>query len=63
MKRQNLGTIRTKEGEETQVKDTENIFNKIIKGNFPDLKVMPIKVYKTHRAPVDQTRKEISLDT
>ena len=32
--------IGIEEGEETQVKGTENIFNKIIEENFPNLKLI-----------------------
>lgn len=47
MKRTNLRIIGIKEGEETQVKGTENIFNKIVEKNVPNLKKeMPIKVQK-----------------
>lgn len=44
---------------EIQVKDTENIFNKIIERIFPNLKKqMPIKVQKTYRTSnrMDQGR-------
>ena len=45
MKRLNLGIIGVEEGEELQLKGTENIFNKIIEENFPNLKkYMPTKV-------------------
>ena len=37
MKRANLWVIQVEEGEETQEKSIENIFNKIIKENFPNL--------------------------
>lgn len=47
MKRTNLRIIGIKEGEETQVKGTENIFNKIVEKNVPNLKKeMSIKVQK-----------------
>ena len=35
IKKHNLRIIRTKEGEELQLKGTENIFNKIKKKTFP----------------------------
>ena len=38
MKRPNLRIIRVEEGEELELKGTENIFNKIIEENFPNLK-------------------------
>ncbi|KAL6067280.1 hypothetical protein STEG23_006118 [Scotinomys teguina] len=45
MKRPNLRIIRIEEGEEYQFKGTENIFNKIIEENFPNLKKkMPMKI-------------------
>ena len=50
MKRQNLGITGIEEGEELQIKGTENIFNKIIEESFPKLKKdMPItvQVYRT----------------
>lgn len=44
MKRPRLKIIGIEEGEETQVKDTENVFNKITEKYFPNLKKeMPIK--------------------
>lgn len=44
MKRPNLKIIGIEEGGETQVKDTENVFNKITEKHFPNLKKeMPIK--------------------
>jgi hypothetical protein len=52
MKRTNLRIIGIEEGEETQVKGTENVFNKIIEENFPNLnKEMPIKEQEAHRTP------------
>jgi hypothetical protein len=47
------------EGEEVQTKGIHNIFNKIIKENFPNLeKTMSIQVQKASRAPtsLDQNR-------
>ena len=38
MKRPNLRIIGKEKGEELQLKGTENIFNKIIVENFPNLK-------------------------
>ena len=40
------------EGEELQLKGTENILNKIIEGNFPNLKKdMPMKIQEAYRTP------------
>ncbi|MBV2151090.1 hypothetical protein KRZ98_23105 [Sphingobium sp. AS12] len=50
MKRPNLRIIGIEEGEETQLKGAENIFNKIIEENFPNLKKdMSMKVQETYR--------------
>ena len=38
MKRPNLKIIGIEEGEESELKGPENIFNKIIEENFPNLK-------------------------
>lgn len=44
--------IATEEGEEIQGKDRENIFNKIIGGNFSNLKMeVPIKAHEAYRTP------------
>ena len=52
MKRSNLRIIGIEEWEETQVKGPENIFNKIIEENFPNLKKrVPVKLQKANRAP------------
>ena len=51
MKRPNLRMIVIKEGEESQVKGTENIFNKTIEANFPNpKKEKPNKVQEAYRA-------------
>ncbi|KAL6081673.1 hypothetical protein STEG23_005580 [Scotinomys teguina] len=51
MKRPNLRIIGIEEGE-YQLKCTENIFNKIIEENFPNLnKEIPIKIQEAHRTP------------
>lgn len=43
----------------TKIKATENIFNKTIKGNLPDLKKeVPIKVQKAYRTPSRQDQKK-----
>ena len=45
MKRSNLIIIGIQEGGEVQLNSTENIFNKIIEENFPNLKKdMPMKI-------------------
>jgi hypothetical protein len=44
MKRTNIRIIGIDKGEEYQLNGTENIFNKIIEENFPNLKNMPIKI-------------------
>jgi hypothetical protein len=45
IKRPNLRIIDTEEGEETQVKGPENVFNQIIEEKFPHLKTeVPIKL-------------------
>ena len=52
MKRPNQRIIGIEEGEELQLKGTENIFNKIIKENFPNLKKdMPMKIQEAYRTP------------
>lgn len=51
MKRTNLRIIGIEDGEEAQVKGTENIFNKITEENFLNLKEMSIKVQETYRKP------------
>jgi hypothetical protein len=58
MKRTNLKIVRIG-GKETKYKSTENIFNKIIEENFPNLKQeTPIKLQKVYRIPnrLDQKR-------
>ena len=60
MKRPNLKIIGIEEGEESQLKGPENIFNKIIEENFPNLKEeMVINVQEAYRTPnkLDQKRK------
>ena len=52
MKRPNLRKIEIERGEEYQLNGSENIFNMIIEGNFPNLKNnIPVKVLKTYRTP------------
>ena len=60
MKRPNLRIIGIEENEESQFKGPENVFNKIIEENFPNLKKeMDIKVQEAYRTPNkwDQKRK------
>ena len=50
MKRPNLRIIGVEEGEELQLKGPENIFNKIIEENFPNLKRdIPMKGQEAYR--------------
>ena len=52
MKRPSLRIIGIEEGEESQLKGPENIFNKIIEENFPNLKEeMVINVQEAYRTP------------
>jgi hypothetical protein len=49
MKRPNLRIIRIEEDEDSQLKGLENVFNKIIEENFPNLrKEMDIKVQEAY---------------
>ena len=60
MKRPNLRIIRIEENKDSQLKGPENVFNKIIEENFPNLKKeMAIKVQEAYRTPNkwDQKRK------
>jgi hypothetical protein len=59
MKRPKLRIMSIEEGEAFQAKGINNIFNKIITENFPNLKkVMPIQVQEASRTPnrLDQNR-------
>ena len=50
MKRPNLRIIGIEENEDSQLKGPENVFNKIIEENFPNLKKeMAIKVQDAYR--------------
>jgi hypothetical protein len=52
MRRPNLWIIGVDENEDFQIKEPENIFNKIIKENFPNLKKeMPMNIQETDRTP------------
>jgi hypothetical protein len=60
MKRPNLRIINIEEKEDYQIKGPKNVVNKIIEGNFPNLKEeMTIKVQEAYRTPSkwDQKRK------
>ena len=60
MERLNLRIIVIEEGEDSQYKEAENIFNKIIEENFPNLKKeMAINVQESYRTAngLGQTRK------
>jgi hypothetical protein len=59
IKRSNLRTMGTEEGEEVQAKRIHNIVNKIITEKFPNLEIaMPIQVEEASRTPnrLDQNR-------
>ena len=59
MKRLNLRIIVIEEGEDSQFKEPENIFNKIIEENFPNIKKeMAINVQEAHRTPNRLDQKE-----
>ena len=61
MKRPNLRIIEV-EGEEYQLKGPENIFNKIVEENFPNLKKdIPMKVQETYRTPNRLAQKKNTL--
>jgi hypothetical protein len=52
MKRPNLRIIGIEENKDSQLKGPENVFNKIIKENFPNLKKeIDIKVQEAYRTP------------
>jgi hypothetical protein len=59
IKRPNLRIMGIEEGEEVQVEEISNIFDKIIIENFPNLeKAMPIQIQEAYRTPnrLDQNR-------
>ena len=59
MKRPNLRIIRIEEDEDSQLKGPENVFNKIIEENFPNLKKeMDIKVQEAYKTPINGTKKK-----
>ena len=59
MSRQNLRIIGVDENEGFQLKGLENIFNKIIEENFPNIKKeMPMTIQEAYQTPnrLDQKR-------
>ena len=61
MRRTNLRTIGLEEGEDSQLKGTVNIFNKIIEENFPNLKKeTPMNIQEAYRTPSRQDQKRNS---
>ena len=57
MRRPNLRIIATEESEDSQIKGSVNIFNKIIDENFPNLKKeRPIIMQKPTGHQIDWTR-------
>ena len=64
MRRPNLRIIGIEEGEESQLKGPENIFNQIIEENFPNLKKeMPMSIQEVYRTPNRLDQKKIPPDT
>ena len=64
IKRPNLRIICIEESENSQLKGPENVFNKMIEENIPNLReVIAINVQKSYRTPNNWTRKENSLLT
>jgi recombinational DNA repair protein RecR len=52
MRRPNLWIIEVDENEDIQLKETANIFNKIIEENFSNLKKeMPVNIQEAYRTP------------
>jgi len=52
MRRSNLRIIGIEESEDSQLKGSVNIFNRIIEENFPNLKKeMPINIQEVYRTP------------
>jgi len=61
MRRSNLRIIGIEESEDSQLKGSVNIFNKIIEENFPNLKKeMPINIQEAYRTPNRLDQKRIS---
>ena len=64
MKRPNLKITEVEEGVELQLKGTENIFNKIIEENFPNLqKDIPMKVQEAYRTANRLDQKQTNKQT
>ena len=64
MRGPNLRIISIEESEDSQLKGPVNIFNKIIKENFHNLKnEMPINIQEAYRTPNRLDQKEITPDT
>ena len=62
IKKPNLRIIGIEEGEELQIEGPENIFNKIIEENFPNLKNdIPMKVQEAYRTLNRLGKKKHSL--
>ena len=62
LKRPNLRIIGIEEGEEVQLKGTENLFNKIIEENFSFIKKdMPMKIQEAYRTPNRLNPKKVPL--
>lgn len=62
MKRSNLRIVVTKEGEDSQLKDPENIINKITEEKFPSLKKdIPLKVQEAYKAPNKLSQKKVPI--
>jgi hypothetical protein len=59
MRRPNQGKIGMEESEYSQLKGAANIFNKIIKENFPNLKRYSQAYKRTTELQIDWIRKEI----
>jgi predicted ribosome quality control (RQC) complex YloA/Tae2 family protein len=61
MRRSNLWIIGVDENEDFQLKGPENIFNKIIEKNFPNLKKeMPMNIQEAYRSPYRLDQKKNS---
>ena len=56
-----LRIIEIEEGEESQIQGPENIFNKIVEENFPNVKKeMPINIQEAYRTPIRLNQKRKS---
>ena len=58
--KKDLTIIVIEEREDSQIKDPEDIFNKIIEEKFPNLKEMPMEVQEDYRTPNIQDKKRKS---